>query len=225
MSKSWLRRRVERSTARSTGQTCSVDDEDVPDLDAWCAWTPWEAAERFAHVDVPWCVVGGWAIDLFIGKQTRAHGDLEVEFLRRDFEIARAALGGFGLFTAGSGKVRPLGPDEAPPAENHQVWALDVEEQVWRIDVMLQPGDGDTWMFRRDRSITAPRSFMVERDQRGVPYLAPHGTLLYKAKAAREKDEADLEACRPLLHDDARTWLRLALQRAHPDHPWIERLT
>ena len=146
---------------------------------------------------MPWCVVAGWSIDLFIGEQTREHGDLEVEFLSRDFEVARAALAGFGLFTAGSGNVRALRHDEAPPFENHQVWVLDVEAQLWRMDVMLEPGDADTWIFRRDESITAPRSFMVERDVRGVPYLAPHGSLLYKAKAAREKDEADLESCLP----------------------------
>ena len=64
-----------------------MQDWEGPELDAWDAWTPWEAAERFAHIDVPWCVVAGWSIDLFIGKQTREHGDLEVEFLSRDFDV------------------------------------------------------------------------------------------------------------------------------------------
>ena len=201
-----------------------IQESDGPDLDAWEAWTPWEAAERFAHVDVPWCVVGGWAVDLFIGEQTREHSDLEVELLRGDFGAARAAVAGFDLFSAGSGAVRPLGPDEVPPPENHQVWVLDVEAQAWRIDVMLQPGDIDTWVFRRDESITAPRLSMVGHDRRGVPYLAPHGTLLYKAKAAREKDEADLEACLPRMDAGAIAWLRAALARAHPGHPWIGRL-
>ena len=198
---------------------------DGPDLDAWDAWTPWEAAARFAHLGVPWCVVGGWAIDLFVGEQTREHGDLEVELLRPHFDVARAALAGLRLFTAGSGEVRALGHDEAPPTGNHQVWALDAGAHVWRVDVMLQPGDGETWVFRRDPSITAPRSSMVQRDVRGVPYLAPHGSLLYKAKAARPKDEADLETCLPRMGAEARAWLRHALERAHPDHPWIARLT
>jgi len=202
-----------------------VQEWDGPELGAWDAWTPWEAAERFAHIDVPWCVVAGWSIDLFIGEQTREHGDLEVEFLRRDHDVARGALAGFGLFTAGSGKVRALQLDEAPPSKNHQVWVLDVEAHVWRIDVMLEPGDADTWISRRDEAITAPRSFMVERDLRGVPYLAPHGSLLYKAKAARKKDKADLETCLPRMSTEARTWLRRALEDAHPGHPWVARLT
>ena len=201
-----------------------MQEGDGPDLEAWDAWTPEEAAERFTYVGVPWCVVGGWSIDLFVGAQTRDHGDLEVEVLERDFDVVRAALAGFSLFTAGSGSVRALGHDEPPPSENHQVWVFDVEAEVWRIDVMLSRGDAGTWVYRRDPAITAPRSSMVERDPRGVPYLMPHGTLLYKAKAAREKDEADLRTCLPRMSAGARAWLHDALERAHPDHPWIARL-
>lgn len=102
---------------------------------------------------------------------------------------------------------------------------LDVEAQVWRLDVMFVLGDVDTWRFRRDRSISAPRSSMIGRDGRGVPYLAPQGILLYKAKAARGKDEADLETCLPRMSSDARAWLRQALEHAHPGHAWIVRLT
>jgi len=32
-----------------------------------------------------WCVAGGWAIDMFLGKQTRPHEDMEIVVLRRDF--------------------------------------------------------------------------------------------------------------------------------------------
>ena len=124
-----------------------------------------------------------------------------------------------------TGGVRVLGRDEPPPSENHQVWVFDVEAEVWRIDVMLSGGDADTWVYRRDPAITAPRSSIVGRDPRGVPYLMPHGTLLYKAKAAREKDEADLRTCLPRMSDGARAWLRHALQQTHPGHPWVARLT
>ncbi|MGM7683701.1 nucleotidyltransferase domain-containing protein [Cytobacillus sp. Hm23] len=32
----------------------------------------------------PWFIAGGWAIDLFIGKQTRPHHDLEIAIFRKD---------------------------------------------------------------------------------------------------------------------------------------------
>jgi hypothetical protein len=79
-------------------------------------------------------------------------------------------------------------------------------------------------VFRRDENIRAPRSFMVQHSTGGVPFLGPHGVLLYKAKAARPKDEADLAACLPRMTDDQRVWLTSALERAHPGHPWLDRV-
>ena len=57
----------------------------TPDLDAWRAWHPDEAAHLLAGTEVPWAVAGGWAIDLHLGRQTREHGDLEVAIPRADF--------------------------------------------------------------------------------------------------------------------------------------------
>ena len=113
---------------------------------------------------------------------------------------------------------------ESPPDDKHQNWVLDVDANVWRMDVMLEPGDARVWTFRRDPSISAPREFMVDRTADSVPFLAPQGVLLYKAKAPRPKDEADFSACLPRLTPPTRTWLRDALQRVHPGHPWIEQL-
>lgn len=50
---------------------------DAPDHDTWCAWHPAELARRVAGISKPWCVVGGWALDLWHGKQTRYHEDFE----------------------------------------------------------------------------------------------------------------------------------------------------
>jgi hypothetical protein len=89
---------------------------------------------------------------------------------------------------------------------------------------MLQPGNAQTWMFRRDPTLRAPRSRMIgTRD--GIPFLKPEGVLLYKAKARRPKDEADFSVCLPLLDDAARGWLGEALAHAHPDHSWIAALS
>jgi hypothetical protein len=197
---------------------------DGPGLDAWHPWTPAEVASRLEGVDVRWCVVGGWSIDLFLGEETRPHDDLEIEILQHELPAVRRAFDGFVFHAVGDGQVQALAADEAPPAATHQTWVLDPDAQAWRVDVMRVPGDAGTWVFRRDESVTALRPSMVHRTPEGVPYLAPHGTLLYKAKAQRPKDEADFESCLPRLSDRARTWLRDALTRVHPGHAWIERL-
>ena len=193
---------------------------DGPPLDAWRAWRPEQAAERLAGLDIPWCVVGGWAIDLWLGRETRVHEDLEIAILRNDLPAVRARLSGFVLHAVGDGEVRLLSPGATTPPDKHQNWVLDPVANVWRMDVMLEPGDAQTWVFRRDETIRRPRAQMTgTRD--GVPFLNAEGALLYKAKAARPKDEADFRACLPVLDATARAWLRTALAVAHPNHPWL----
>ncbi|WP_408903793.1 nucleotidyltransferase domain-containing protein [Rhodopila sp.] len=202
----------------------SVKHWDGPGVEAWCgAWTPAEVAQKLVGVEVPWCVVGGWAIDLFLGRQTRPHGDLEIAVARSDFPAIRACLDAYAFHAVKSGEVRALSPEEPLPAEVNQAWALDREAQLWRVDVMQEPGDRDTWVFRRDELITAPRRALVSSDA-AIPHLRPEGVLLYKAKACRPKDEADFAACLPSLDSSARRWLAQAIEKSHPNHAWLAAL-
>ena len=167
--------------------------------------------------------MGGWAIDLFVGRQTRDHADLEIALPRPHFSRVREVLAGFAFYVVDNGAVRLLDDGALPPDHTHQNWVLDTEAGAWRVDVMLEPGDDDTWVFRRDERVQAPRSSMTGyRDS--VPYLKPQGSVLYKAKRSRPKDEADLLACLPLMDETARAWLASALERAHPAHPWLAQL-
>lgn len=53
---------------------------DADELDArWeGAWRPEQVAGRLAGVSAPWCIAAGWALDLFRGRQSRPHSDLEI---------------------------------------------------------------------------------------------------------------------------------------------------
>src|SRR5262245_46571552 len=65
-------------------------DPGVPPLTQWQAWAPAEAAPRLAGCPVPWAVAGGWAVDLHLGRTTRAHSDLEIAIPRAAFPTLRA---------------------------------------------------------------------------------------------------------------------------------------
>jgi Aminoglycoside-2''-adenylyltransferase len=58
----------------------------------WDAWPPAEIARRLAGVRAHWYVAGGWALDLFRGKQQRDHDDLEIAVPAARFGAVRAAL-------------------------------------------------------------------------------------------------------------------------------------
>jgi hypothetical protein len=194
----------------------------VPAHDAWSAWHPRELAQRLAGISRPWCVVGGWALDLWHGRQTRDHGDLEFTVLREDIAVFRAALPGMNFYTVGNGIVEYLASDASPPAGISQVWCEDIVERCWRVDMMIEPGTPETWVYKREPEITRPRSEMVAQTPDGVAYLKPAAILLFKAKYQRDKDEADFANALPKLEPAERVWLKACLDAKHPGHGWTD---
>lgn len=194
----------------------------VPDLARWEPWTPAEVAERLAPVSEPWCVSGGWAIDLFLGARTREHRDIEVAVGPRGFEEALLALADHELVVVGNGRGWPL--SEHALAAHHQTWVRDAETGAWRLDLFREPWEGGTWVFRRDSRLRLPLERVIDRTPEGIPYARPEIVLLFKAKAPSTKDEGDLAVTLPHLDGPARAWLGDALTLVHPDHGWLDAL-
>ena len=195
-----------------------------PDLDAWDAWPPDEIAARLANIPVPWCVVGGWALDLYLGAQRREHADLEIAVPADRFDHVATALPDVDFFTVGDGHAWPVAGNRELFDAHHQTWGWDRAAGRWRVDVFREPHDGDVWIARRDHRIRMPYDQLIKRTQTGIPYARPEVILFFKAKAPRAKDEDDFAAMSAHLPPDARRWLRNALMLAHPGHDWIAAL-
>lgn len=197
---------------------------ELPNIDRWCAWTPSDVFKRIGRVDRPWHVAGGWALDLWLGRQTRQHGDLEISVLRSDFSVFREAIGPFSFFAAKNGVLTPLEVDECPAPDVHQVWVLDAVERCWKLDLFLDPGDDLCWTYRRDHSVQVSRRDCVALSENGVPFLAPEIVMLYKAKRLAAKDRSDFDVCVPFLEPAARRWLSRMIEKYFPSHEWQDRL-
>ena len=198
-----------------------------PELDKWDAWTPEEVAALLAPMEAPWYVAAGWAIDLFLGGGHRDHDDLEIAVPRDWFQEVVEALDEFELFVVGvprRGFVLPLEQARDALGVTHQTWVREPETGLWRLDVMREPADGDTWICRRDERIRLPYDRVIERTADGIPYSRPEIVLFFKAKHAREKDDADFTAVLPRLEPARRRWLADALDLVHPDHRWLSEL-
>jgi hypothetical protein len=126
------------------------------------------------------------------------------------------------FYVAGDGQVVP--PSSEALRAHRQTWAWERRAQVWRFDVFREPHDGDTWICRRDRRIRRSYAEVIRYSSDGLPYLAAEIVLLFKAKAMRDKDQADFQAVMPVLSAEQRRWLRDALGLVHPDHPWQPQL-
>ena len=167
-------------------------------------------------------MVGGWAIDLFLGRRTREHDDIEVAVGPSGFDAARLALADHELVVVGGGHARPL--SEQALAAHHQTWVRDTETGAWRLDLFREPWEGDTWVFRRDSRIRLPLERVIARTPGGIPYARPEIVLLFKAKAPSAKDEADLGVTLPRLDGPARAWLGDVLALVQPGHRWLATL-
>ncbi|CAA9347822.1 MAG: hypothetical protein AVDCRST_MAG34-1360 [uncultured Nocardioidaceae bacterium] len=192
----------------------------------WKPMTPSEVAGLLGGVDFPWWVAGGWAIDLFLGRQTRDHDDIDVLILRDDQGAMQQALSGWDLHAADPpGSLRHWRAGEVLSAGVHDIWCRRDPGSPWSLQIMIDDAQDGMWQYRSDNRITRPVS---ELDGNAVGdaarVLAPEVQLLQKSRSPRPKDEADFRAVRRMLGIDQRDWLVSSLTLVSPTHHWLTQL-
>ncbi len=196
-----------------------------------------------------YAVCGGRAVDMFIGRNTRAHGDIDIlaYWSERDKIIAYMLSLGFSVYEMlGGGKVHRI-TDTAKQMrikrnifcakDGCELFKLYPEggEDVFRleffhgnqvkadfIEILFNDRTETDFLYARDKSVSLPleRAFL-SRD--GLPYLAPELCLLYKSTdTEREGYQADFDLAYPLMSEESRAFLQAALRKLYPDgHKWI----
>jgi hypothetical protein len=200
-------------------------ERDYAFLWAWEPVRPAELPALFAGLEAPWWVAGGWALDLFLGRETRRHEDLDVAMLRRDQLALHRYLQGWDLRYATA--EHTLEPWDGSYLELpvHGIWARRSAAAVapWTCEFLLNEERDGCWVYRRNETVTRPlEDIGGVRD--GVPFLRPEIVLLYKSTEDSPKSAADLEVVLPRLETDARTWLAKALAACDPRHRWLVQL-
>ncbi len=198
----------------------------MADTYLWSGLTPGDMAKLLAGLERPWWIAGGWAMDLALGRETRAHADMDVALLRGDEVALRRILpawefhaihdGAFVLWNGAAPLDRP----------HHQFWVRRDAGGPWDFEILLEDHDGaGAWQCRRDHRITLPIERFGQTSSDAIPHVALEIALLYKAKGHDiEKNARDFEAALPALDARQRGWLAHALDAAHADHPWIDQL-
>ena len=195
---------------------------DIAALDArWSScWSPGDVAQRLTGVGTLWYIAAGWALDLFHGRKTRPHGDIEIGIPAASFSEIRNRFSGYVFDAVDSGRIW----EDATPdvlAATHQTWLRDPISGDYLVDVFREPHDGDSWICRRDETIRLPYSDIIQHTKDGIPYLTPELVLLFKAKHARPKDQVDFDEAAPRLTAGQRETLAGLLARVHPGHRWL----
>ena len=184
-------------------------------------------ARLMTDVDRPWALCGGWAIDLWLGRVTREHKDVDILVFRRDQLAVQAYLHarGWTLEVAHDGVLTPWADGEYIQLPRHGIWCKNPAHDPNFVELLLNETDGDRFLFRRDPSITMPLDRALLRTPAGLPVLAPEVALLYKsAHPDVHENAADFRTALPALGAERCTWLRAALTRVQSEHPWLASL-
>ncbi|WP_373635176.1 nucleotidyltransferase domain-containing protein [Yoonia sp. SS1-5] len=181
---------------------------DNPDTYPWAPMSPATLNVRLIAVGAIWYICGGWALDLWHGRQTRHHGDIEFCILRPDFPAFSAQFQDFDFYAAADGSLSLLANRTASPSTGTQFWGCDPATKTFAFDLMIEPGNHAEWAYKRDPTMTEERAHMLRLSADGIPYLAAPGVLLFKAKYTRDKDQFDFEMALPRLTPEDREWLR-----------------
>ncbi|CAG7608940.1 hypothetical protein PAESOLCIP111_01114 [Paenibacillus solanacearum] len=195
------------------------------DISNWKPLTVREINEIFSDIPIRWCIAGGWALDLHLGKQTREHSDVDVIITREEQFIAYEHLiRDWTLYRAEDGKLS-LWEDGVYLNTTNDVWVSKNDESPWAFQLMIIDTEDYWWTYKRDKSIRRPIADMMLKTDEGIPYLRPEIQLLHKAGGSnvREKDYRDFQTMLPSLLEQEKEWLKSSLNRQFPEgHDWLK---
>jgi len=169
-----------------------------------------------------WFFAGGWAIDLFLGKETRDHHDIEIGIFREDQIKLKQFLSTWNFKKVFKGKFISW-DDEYLELPIHEILATN-NANYFELEILLNECDAESWKFRRNLKISYPLQSIIMYFETGLPYLAPEIVLLYKVRNTREKDHKDFLSIKDCLKSNQQNWLRQVIKIHEPQHEWLQLL-
>ena len=198
--------------------------------------------------DFSYAICGGFALDLFLGYESRVHGDIDVLAFWADREtiITYMQSKGFCVYEMlGGGKVHRITDIRTQEKRRKNVFCCtedcelvrlyDTEEKdtFWfdfqhiglstlnYIEFLFNEKTEDEFVYVRDNRIKRElgKAILVKD---GVTYLAPELCLLFKSTdIERERYQQDFELAVDKLSQEQRTWFENAMEMLYPEgHKW-----
>ncbi len=195
--------------------------------------------------DHPWFLCGGWAVDAWLGRQTRDHQDIDIAVAQEGQRTLRDYLADWHLIAHhpdDAGDVTaiwdgrhlrlPAHIHARPPGEANLAALLDWVPGPRRrapdgldVEFVLEAVGAGEWVLSDEPRLALPLDQAVRPSPAGVPAGSPAVLAYFKATAywgrpgyPRHHDLADFEALLPLLAPAEAAWLREALRTF--THPW-----
>lgn len=205
---------------------------EVPESVAWIA-------EAMAGFSAPWALCGGWAVDAWLGRTSREHGDVDVSVFVQDQRALFEHLKGWQLLAhdpawapgnndewwdgerrlSASTHIHSRSPDRTGPMPKN---GIATDEDGFHVEFYLDDRDGGDWVLYPEPRVAVPIERAVLESPWRMPIASPEVLLFFKSRDLRRRDKADFAALLPVLTPDQRAWLLDAIARL--GHPWESQL-
>ncbi len=207
-----------------------------------------QASNLLSDAPATWAVCGGFALDLFLGRNIRKHGDIDICVFEKDRnDLCRYMLSqdGWNVYEfRGGGKVRPLGRNSRSEAGRNlmcvkdgcdlvKFYPSDESDLLWYeffhtgitdlnyLEFLFNTIKDDHFVFGRQTGIKRELSKAI-LFKNGIPYLAPEIVLLFKASNSESPEyQLDLDETFPHVSGEQRQWFLQSLNVLYPGgHRW-----
>ncbi len=181
-------------------------------------------AQLMATFPGTWFLIGGWAVDAWVGSQTRDHLDVDIGLFREDERAVFVHLRGWHMAA-----------HDTPDAAHDDQWdghALRFPAHVharkpgWpELDINFNERHGSRWIVNRRPRLTVSVDSAARENAWGLPVLVPKLILWHKGRAQiRPHDQQDFDSLLPRLDEAQREWLNRALAMVDARHPWLREI-
>ncbi|ULG74562.1 nucleotidyltransferase domain-containing protein [Macrococcus brunensis] len=177
------------------------------DYNNWQPYSVEHLHKIFKEADFPWGIAGGWAIDLYIGSQTRQHNDIDIMILNCDFQKIFAYLCRFTIYTAKDGELSIW--DGQRLDDSYSLWVSEDDNSPFRFQIMLIEVNEDKWLYKRNNEIQGNLNSLFIKSVEEIPIISPEIQMLYKldSDCVRPKDLEDFKAIKDHLNVRQKNWL------------------
>jgi hypothetical protein len=191
----------------------------------WESIKPNELKEVLRDLSSDWWLAGGHAIDLWLGENTRKHGDIDITLFRENFSDLFNLTRELYFFVASKGGLRRLESLDDLRGKDWNIWVKRKGQEKWLFQCLISDEIDGEWIYRRDHRVRLDKNKFGIVTSLEEAIIAPEIQLLFKSSSKEQKDEVDFNNCLPKLSSRQKKWLKDNMSIIYNNsHSWIERL-
>ena len=204
------------------------------------------------QIGIDYAICGGHAIDLFIGRKTRPHKDLDLAVFWEDRnKIVQFMINkGWNVYEpCGNEILHKINDINDQKQVKTNIWCVkpdnlhyefiekdknmfsvifDNSEQIELdfIEFLFNNRFEGNFLYSKNNDIKIDINFCILYSE-NIPFLTPELVLLYKSKAFEiiMENQMDFDNALPYLNEKQRVWLKNALIIMFPNgHKWINKI-